>query len=159
MFLKDDNVILANPDILSENHLPAEIHARESQLKELGICLRPVTEGKKPMNCWLYGRPGVGKTSTSRWVLRKFRSETGIQGVYVNCWENPTFFSVLECIARELRMLGADKLSISFKLERLKRHTSNTRLLLALDEIGVLRFVSPMSRPLSFQNKSGIITI
>ena len=48
MFSNDDNVILANPDILSENYLPAEIYARESQLKELAICLRPVTEGKKP---------------------------------------------------------------------------------------------------------------
>jgi len=46
----DERIILANPDILSERHLPPEIHARESQLREIGLCLRPITEGKKPMN-------------------------------------------------------------------------------------------------------------
>jgi Cdc6-like AAA superfamily ATPase len=117
----DERIILANPDILSESHVPPDIHGRESQLKEVSICLRPITEGGKPMNCWLHGKPGVGKTATACWTLRKLETEAGIKGVYVNCWENPTFFSVLESIARELRMLGAEKLSTSFKLERLRR--------------------------------------
>jgi hypothetical protein len=30
MFLEEENIILANTDILSEKNLPAEIHARES---------------------------------------------------------------------------------------------------------------------------------
>lgn len=131
----DERIILANPDILSETHLPPEIHARESQLKETAICLRPITEGRKPMNCWLHGRPGVGKTATARWTLRKLDTEAGITGVYVNCWEYPTFFAVLERIALQLRMLGAEKLSTSFKLERLKKHLSNERLVIVLDEI------------------------
>jgi len=131
----DEKTILANPDILSESHLPPDIHGREAQLKEIALCLRPVTEGSKPMHCWLFGSPGVGKTATARWILRKLDNEAGVIGVYVNCWENPTCFSVLECIARELRMLGADKGSTSFKLDRLKRHVSNLRLVVVLDEI------------------------
>lgn len=134
-FLNDERIILANPDILSENNLPPEIHTRDGQFKKIGMCLRPITEGRKPMNCWLYGKPGVGKTATARWTLRKLDKEAGIQGVYVNCWENPTFFSVLECIARELRILGAEKLGTSFKLARLKRHLSNQKIVLVLDEI------------------------
>ena len=131
----DERVILANPDILSESHVLPDIHGRESQLKEISICLRPITEGGKPVNCWLHGKPSVGKTATALWILLKLETEAGIKGVYVNCWENPTFFSVLEYIARELRMLGAEKLSTSFKLERLKRHLSDERIVLVLDEI------------------------
>jgi Cdc6-like AAA superfamily ATPase len=67
--------------------------------------------------------------------LQKLYDEAGIRGVYINCWENPTFFSVLDCIARELRMLGAEKLSTSFKLERIKRHLVKERLVIVLDEI------------------------
>lgn len=104
-------------------------------MKETALCLRPLTESRKPVNCWFYGRPGVGKTATARWMLRKLDTEAGITGVYVNCWEYPTFFSVLERIALELRMLGAEKLSTSFKLERLKRHISKDRLVVVLDEI------------------------
>ena len=94
-----------------------------------------ITEGRKPMNCWLHGRPGAGKKATAKFILPELEKEAGIRGIYVNCWENPTIFSVLECVARELRMLGAEKLSTSFKLERLKKHISNQQMVVVLDEI------------------------
>jgi cell division control protein 6 len=131
----NEQIVLLNPDVLAEHHMPQDIHAREEQLKQIEIRLRPITEGRKPINCWLHGRPGAGKTATTKSVLRKLQKETGIRGVYVNCWENPTIFSVLECVARELRMLGVDKLSTSFKLERLKKRLANERLIVVLDEI------------------------
>jgi cell division control protein 6 len=127
--------ILQDADALSESHLPPEIHARESHLQEIADCIGPAAEGRKPVNCWLHGKPGAGKTAAARSVLRKLLDEAGIRGVYVNCWEYPTFFSVLERIALELRMLGAEKLSTSFKLERLKRHIASERLVVILDEI------------------------
>ena len=71
----NERVILANPDILSERYAAEEIHAREAQLKEIRTCLRPITEGKKPMNAWLHGKPGAGKTATARWILKKLESE------------------------------------------------------------------------------------
>ncbi|MBA7683296.1 hypothetical protein ES703_91660 [subsurface metagenome] len=132
---RDERIILLEPDILTENHLPQDVHARQTQMKEIEIRLTPITKGRKPVNCWLHGRPGAGKTATAQCILRKMQKEAGIRGVYVNCWENPTIFSVLECVARELRMLGAEKLSTSFKLERLKKHLNNERLIIVLDEI------------------------
>ncbi len=127
--------ILLDPDFFSESHIPEETLKRESHLKEIALCLRPITEGRKPIHTWLHGKPGTGKTVIARLILKKLHQEAGIKGIYVNCWENPTFFSVLERIAIELRMLGADKLSTSFKLERLKRHISRERLVIILDEI------------------------
>ncbi len=79
----DETIILANPDILSESHVPPDIHGRESQLKEIGICLRPITEGGKPVNCWFHGKPGIGKTTTACWTLRKFEIEVGIKGMQI----------------------------------------------------------------------------
>jgi cell division control protein 6 len=127
--------VLSNPEILCEGHVPEEVLARQGHIEQILTLLRPLTEANKPVNCWLYGTPGTGKTATARWTLRKLQTEAGVPGVYVNCWENPSIFSVLECIARELRMLGAERLSMSFKLERLKRHVSRQRLVIVLDEI------------------------
>jgi len=142
-----ERVILTSPNILSENNIPPDIDSRDKQLEEIGTCFGPITEGRKHINCWLCVKPGTGKTATAHWIFKRLEGKSGIQGVYVNCWENPTFFSVLECIARELRMLGAEKLSTSFKLDRLKRHISNTRLLLAFDKIDVFAFCLPYVSP------------
>lgn len=81
MRLDDERIILTNPDILSESHVPPDIHGRESQLKEIGICFRPITEGGKPVNCRLHGKPGVGKTATACWTLGKLETEAGIKGM------------------------------------------------------------------------------
>ena len=79
----DERIILANPDILNESHVLPDIHGRESQLKEIGICLRPITEGRKPVNCYLHGKPDVEKTTTACWTLRKFEIEVGIKGMQI----------------------------------------------------------------------------
>jgi len=76
----EERIILANPDILSESHAPPEIHARETQMKKIGLCLRLLKGGGEPMNCWLYGKPGVGKTSTSRCIMRKLDNEASLRG-------------------------------------------------------------------------------
>jgi len=132
---RQNREILLDAGILSDSQVSSELHARDAQLREISLCLRPITEARKPVNCWLHGEPGVGKTATAKYVLAKLRDEAGVKGIHVNCWENPTFFSVLDYIARELRMLGAEKLSTSFKLERLKKHLSSERLVIVLDEI------------------------
>ena len=127
--------ILINAEVLCDRYIPDEIHARQDIIKEFLRYLYPLTEGRRPINCWFHGRTGTGKTATGRWIQYKLEREFGIKGIYVNCWENPTFFSVLDYIAREVRMLGAEKLSTSFKLERLKRHIEKERLIVFLDEI------------------------
>ncbi len=127
--------LLVSPDILAEGQLPEVFAGRESQAAEIALSLRPILECGKPVNCWLHGKPGAGKTATAKLMLQKIAGESTVRGVYVNCWENPTYFSVLECIAKELRMLGAERLSTAFKLERLKRHLARERVVVVLDEI------------------------
>lgn len=130
-----DPRIIIDQDVLSESYLLPEMRTRQPKLNEISLCLRPVTEGSEPVNCWIYGNSGVGKTATARMILHKLEDESGVRGVYINCWENPTFFSILDYIARELRMLGAEKLSTSYKLEKLKKHLNGQGIILILDEI------------------------
>ena len=127
--------IIANFDILSEDYIPENIPGRESQIKELRLCLDPVSKRKKPMNAWLYGPPGAGKTATSRYVLRQLTQAYRVYGVYVNCWERNSLYSILEKVITELRILGAEKPDSSFKMQRLQRHLKDTPLILVLDEI------------------------
>lgn len=132
---EEDEPILADPAILSESHVPPDIPGRQSQIRELTAALKPATRRHKPIHCWVHGEPGTGKTATAKWLLRKLDIEAGVKGIYINCWEYPTYFSVLDRIVRHLRVLGAERLTVSFKLERLRRHIEDDPLILVLDEI------------------------
>jgi len=135
MFQEDEKGIVANPDLLGEEYIPPRILGREFQMNELQFCLAPALEGRKPEHCWLYGKPGTGKTATAKFILKKLTHEAGVKGIYINCWEYNTFYAVIDKIVAELRILGADKLSRTFKLERFQRYIGDKPFVIILDEI------------------------
>jgi len=68
-------------------------------------------------------------------MFQEFKREAYVSGVYVNCWENNSYYSVLDKLVRELRILGAEKLNTSYKLERLELFLGNKPFVIVLDEI------------------------
>lgn len=135
MFSEIDSNIINNPDHFSEDHIPLHLPARKSEIKELTFCISPAAKGKKPIHAWIFGKPGTGKTSACRSILRNLENKTDIKGIYINCWENSTFFAVLDKMVKELRILGAEKLNTSYKLERIQKHIGDKPFILFLDEI------------------------
>lgn len=133
--MTEEPSIVTNPDLLDETYIPANIPVRESYISELTCCLRPALKKKKPMHAWLHGRPGTGKTLTSKFILRKIKAEAYVDGVYINCWEQNSYYSVLDKLVRELRILGAEKLNTSYKLERLEQFMGKKPFVIVLDEI------------------------
>ena len=135
MRMIDEAVVVTNPDLLNEAYVPPDIPAREPQIQELAACLSPALKKKKPLHAWVFGRPGTGKTLTAKFILRRIEREAYVAGVYVNCWEHNSYYSVLDKLVRELRILGAEKLNTSFKLERLEQFLGLRPFIIVLDEI------------------------
>lgn len=135
MRMIEEPTIVKNPDLLNESYIPADIPAREPHIKELSNCLASALKKKKPVHAWLHGKSGTGKTLIARFILRKIEREAYVQGIYINCWEQNSLHSVLDKFVRELRILGAEKLNTSFKLERLNRFIGKTPFIIVLDEI------------------------
>lgn len=131
----EDYPVVTKPDIFHEGHLPKNICARDYHTEELFSCLRPVFKKGKPIHAWLYGAPGTGKTLVASYALKRIEKEANVTGLYINCWEHHSFFSVLDYIVRELRILGAEKLNTSFKLERFRRFIGSKPFIIVLDEI------------------------
>jgi len=127
--------IILNPDSLGESYSPPYIIGRENQTEELKLCIAPVYRRIKPVNVWIYGPSGSGKTIAAKYLLGKLQKEYNVNGVYINCWENSTLHSIMDKIVRELRMLGAEKISTVFKLEQFTKFIEGKPFLLILDEI------------------------
>ena len=132
--IREANVVV-NPDILNETYVPPLIPGREPQIQELTHCLSPALRKKKPLHSWVFGKPGTGKTLISKFMLRKIEREAYVKGVYVNCWEHNSYYSILDKLVRELRILGAEKLNTSYKLERLELFLGKKPFVIVLDEI------------------------
>jgi cell division control protein 6 len=135
MIEEGEKGIIADPSLFSEDFIPAAIPNRELQIKELHFCLAPMLKGEKPLHCWVYGNPGTGKTAVATLTLEKLQKQSGIKWVYVNCWEYNTFYAVVEKIVVDLRILRADKLNTTFKLERFQQFIGDKPFLVVLDEI------------------------
>ncbi|MBW2031646.1 MAG: orc1/cdc6 family replication initiation protein, partial [Deltaproteobacteria bacterium] len=122
MYRYANGSILADVDVLDEEFLLEDTQVREEQIRELWFCLSPLEKGKNPLNCWIYGEPGTGKTAIARFVLSQFVSVTPVKMVYINCWEKNTFYGVLDRVITELRILGPEKPATSQKLDILRRY-------------------------------------
>jgi cell division control protein 6 len=108
---------------------------RDEQTAKLTSCLSPALKGQKPVHAWLYGAPGTGKTAVARSVISQAQNGAQIQSSYINCWQNSTFYSVVEKIIYDLRSLKAERVSSSFKLETLQKKLAGRPYIVVLDEI------------------------
>lgn len=135
--MKEDEKLqlVTDPDVLTDDYIPLDIPARESQIKDLTFCMSSVSQVKNPINAWLYGKPGTGKTSTCKFLLKKLESNLKVQSLHVNCWEAPTFFTVFDKIIKEFKIQEVENLHPSKKFSWLNNYFKNRPLILILDNI------------------------
>lgn len=131
------NGIIADPEILEEEHIPENIPCREVQKKELVLCLSPIERGMKPLDCLCYGRPGTGKTVLVKYVLQQVEENTNALSFYVNCWENKTLSLILDRLVEQAGIILAERGYFS-KVSRLKKRIGSRPCSVALDEVDKL---------------------
>ncbi len=98
----DESTIFKNEETLSSEYLPDILPHREQQIKELSKNLLPASEGRKPINTFIFGASGIGKTASVKFVFREFENFSGVKTVYVNCWDYKTSVALLSKITIDL---------------------------------------------------------
>ena len=131
------NGIIADPQVLEEEHIPENIPCREVQKKELAFCLSPIERGMKPLDCLCHGKPGTGKTVLIKYVLQQAEENTSALSFYVNCWENKTLSLILDRLIEQAGIVLAER-SYSSKISRLKKSIGSRPCVVALDEVDKL---------------------
>lgn len=145
--------MIVEGSILRESYIPEKLFGRESQIQEILCCLSPLLKKRKPINLWLYGEPGTGKTATVTYLLNHLKEKAGVKGILINCWQKDTFYEVLDEIVSQLRILRAEEHRTSFKLEKLRRYLNDQPFVIVLDEVDQLK---PSERSATLYNLDSV---
>jgi len=131
--------VIVDHSAFSEVFIPSLLQKREKEIKAAIESLLPIVHNRKPTHVWVHGNSGTGKTLVARYVAETLsKQKSSLLTLYVNCWEHPSLYSILDYAMREFHVLGEQTPSTSIKLWRFQSHLQNQRLLLLLDEIDTM---------------------
>ncbi|MBN2126975.1 MAG: AAA family ATPase [Candidatus Diapherotrites archaeon] len=95
--------VFKNELVLYPEFVPSLLLHRDNEIDSMVYAFNPVLEGKKPLNVFLTGSTGTGKTVSVRFVLRELEN-TSDRGkhLYLNCFEYNTRAGILFKLANFL---------------------------------------------------------
>jgi len=132
----DGDSIILNGEVLADDGPAHRLLGRKGQVRQLERCLRPVSQRRRPLNVWLHGPAGSGKTTLARWVVEAVvPTASSVVSVHVNCWQHRSLYSVTQAIVDELRILAAEAQDTNFKLDRITQALGGRPMVVILDEI------------------------
>ena len=136
MVLELEGHLIEDGNLLSPETVAGEPIGRRAESERLRTCLAPMLRGQPPLNDWFCGPPGSGKTLLARWAVEGTCSSAASRvGVYVNCWEHRSLYSVLQAIIDELKILGAEAQDTNVKIDRIRQALRGRPFIVILDEI------------------------
>jgi archaeal cell division control protein 6 len=101
--LKSGESIFRDTIFLSYDFQPKIIPYREKEQMRFATAIRPLLQGHNGRNLFVYGPPGVGKTTACKHVLRELGETTDeILPIYINCWKENTTFKIFYKICEDL---------------------------------------------------------
>jgi cell division control protein 6 len=99
-----EHFIFKDERFLYPDFVPERLPFRDKEISELVFCLKPASEGKKPTNVFVFGKPGTGKTVSLRFVLNELEEFSDrAKCLYINCFE---FASRQVILAKITNFLG-----------------------------------------------------
>jgi len=95
--------LLKDERFLYPEFVPEQLPFRDKEIGEMVFALKPATLGKKPSTLFLVGKPGTGKTVSSRHVLNELAEYSDrTKCLYINCFEFNSKHSILSKITNFL---------------------------------------------------------
>lgn len=156
------------------HYTPQNLPFREDQQAAISTIVAVTLRGQRPDNLFIYGKPGTGKTSTTRHVMDElglFAQQKGlkIRHVYINCRTHNKKYKVLLKCLREIYPDQPDKAfqgySAAYLYEKLVGFVreTHTHLIMVLDELDKVRDLDELIYSMTRSNddlpKGGISVI
>ncbi len=137
--LKSGETLFRDTVVLDFDFQPKLLKYRESVQMKFAAAIRPLLQGHNGRHLFIYGAPGVGKTTSCKHVLRELEEETDeVVSLYINCWKENTTFKVFSKICDDLgyKFIQNKKTSELFAL--IKHKLNKGSVVFIFDEIDKL---------------------
>lgn len=124
---------------LSYDFQPKILYGRENEQQRFAVVIKPLLQNQNGRNLFVYGAPGIGKTTACRHVLRELEEETEeVVPIYVNCWKENTTFRIFYKICEDLgfKFLQNKRTSELFSL--IQQKLNKKSVVFVFDEIDKL---------------------
>jgi cell division control protein 6 len=93
--LSSGESIFRDTVVLDYDFQPKVMQFRENEQQRFAVAIRPLLQGYNGRNLFVYGPPGVGKTTACRQVLRELEESTDeLFPIHINCWKENTTFKI-----------------------------------------------------------------
>ena len=103
--LMENESVFRNEDALDFEWLPPVLPNRENEVAYIAEVTKPLFVGKRAQNLFISGAPGIGKTTSVKFVLNELKeSSDSIMPIYVNCWKSSTNHSIFLDIAKQINL-------------------------------------------------------
>ncbi len=101
--LKSGESLLRDTVILGYDFQPKVLKYRESEQLRFATAIRPLLQGHTGRNLFVYGSPGVGKTTACKHVLRELEEQSEeVIPLYINCWKENTTYKIYYKLCEDL---------------------------------------------------------
>lgn len=138
----EESRIFKDEQVLNPEYLPELLPHRETQIQQIANNLSPASQGRSPQNMFIFGKPGLGKTASIKFVFRQFEEYSDrVKTVYINTWDYNTSHAILTKLVLDLEFFVQRRgLSKDEIIERLVEALKKTKksLIVCLDEVDQL---------------------
>jgi archaeal cell division control protein 6 len=101
--LRSGESLFRDTVVLDYDFQPKILQFRENEQQRFATAIRPLLQGHNGRHLFVYGAPGIGKTTACKHVLRELEEETDdVITLYINCWKENTTFKIFHRICEDL---------------------------------------------------------
>ncbi len=139
--LSAEESLFSNEMALDYDYLPKLLPFRENQQQYIAECIQLLLAGRLGKNLLITGKPGIGKTAATKWVLREMEEkglDEKVKPLYINCWKKDTAHKILLEISSQLDYKWTHNKNTDELFKEVARIINKTGAVIVLDEVDKL---------------------